>query len=207
MPLGWGLRMRGPARVRGSRPPGALHWTGSRRGGDCPVEAMRATLPGPELATGTWMTGKKTLAGGIVLLSGLLFVWMDRISAPGAAGWYGLAGLALGLLGLVLMVLDLVRGRDRRGWAAALLGAGVAYAVANAAVFVATLASDRFAIFDRGYVVGVAAVAPLLLWVALLVVALRTRKVGGLGALGFALWILAVAFGHFWMIAQASGSV
>lgn len=43
-----------------------------------------------------------------------LWTVMDRISAVGSQGRYGLGCLALAVLALGLMVADLVRGRGRR---------------------------------------------------------------------------------------------
>jgi hypothetical protein len=129
---------------------------------------------------------------------------IDTISAPGAAGWYGLACLLVAAVGFCMMVINVVRGQSGRIWPAGLLLAGIAYAVVNVVVFVVTLSTDRFAIFARTYVVSAALVGPALM---IIIVAGFSRRLGWLGVLGYAIWIGCVGFAHLWIVAQASASV
>ena len=85
--------------------------------------------------------------------------------------------------------------------------AGIAYAVANIGVFAVTILVERWAIFELAYIISVVFVGPALMIVALMIVAGFYKRLGWLGALGFAIWIGWVGFAHLWIIAQARASV
>jgi hypothetical protein len=125
---------------------------------------------------------------------------------PADLSWVA-ACLVVGLAGLSLMGVEFLRRPDRRKWSTAVLLAGLAYAVANAGVFLSTLSVDPFAIFDPNYLSFIAGIVPALVIGTLLVVASRRGEPGWRAPLGFGIWVGAVAFGHLWMIAAASASV
>ena len=149
---------------------------------------------------------------GVVAYSALVLsldlgVWMTRISAPGSAGWYALAILSAALVAATLSVADVVRSREQRGWGIGLLLAELGYAAANVGAFVLTLSADRFAIFDRAYVLSVLLIGPALAALAVAVLAALRGRNDRRGMLGFDLWAASVGCAHFWVVAQASASV
>jgi RNA polymerase sigma-70 factor (ECF subfamily) len=164
------------------------------------------SVPAGSAAPGGLVLAKKKLLGILAAVIGVLVAFMDVISSPGEAGWYGLGCLVFLFfsLGMVAVNIGLV---ERKRYGVGLLLAAFAWAAWNLAVFVGTLFLDRFLIFSGPYLIMVALAAPALMLIGLIVVAKKTGKLGSLGVVGFAVWILTVAFTHFWVVAQASGSV
>ena len=118
-----------------------------------------------------------------------------------------IACIGLALVSLYLMISEIRRGRDSRIWSAGLLLVALAYAAANAGVFIATVSADAFDIFELRYILSIAIFGPALMMIALVIVNRIYRQLSRRSITGFVIWILCVAVAHLYVIAAASASV
>ena len=151
------------------------------------------------------MTGVAVYVATVLVLdpwATLEFIWFD-----GATGVYAIACLIFLLVGLTLMIVNIIRAHDRRGWAIALLLCGIFYAVINIVCFIVTLSINPYFIFKSMYVVTILFGAPALV-IGIFISFLHSyRRLNWLGATGFVVWILLVAFAHYWVVVQCAASV
>ena len=118
-----------------------------------------------------------------------------------------LACVCLALIGLYLMAAEFALGQTSRIWSGGLLLVALAYAAANAGVFVATVSRDAFDIFELPYVISIAFVGPALTMLALVIISRMYERPGRRSVTGFVIWVLCVAVAHLYVIAAASASV
>lgn len=177
------------------------------RGEDEPRDASE--LPVVVSRSGPWAWVPCAVVLGIYLalvLRGDPVAMMTRVSAPGSALLFGLACVALASLGFWSMVGALALTADRMA-AAAPLVAGVGYALANAAAFLWILSTDRFGLFEPGYVGAVVRWGPGGFLTVALLVGARSRRVPGVGLMGLGFWVAGVGLAHLWAVGVASASV
>ena len=120
---------------------------------------------------------------------------------------YGLACVAVSLVGFGLMIVDIVIHHQRIAWSIVMLLSAIAYAAANFVALFVTIASDRFAIFEPAYALAVVVIAPAVAMALLLVIAAVRKSVGWFGLVGCITCIAAAGLTHFWLIAAAMQSV
>lgn len=113
----------------------------------------------------------------------------------------------MGVSSLVLMVVELVRGRRDRRWSALRLATGLVYAGINLGACAWMVSVDPFGLFDPVYVSAVSFFGPLTVVGVYLFTIRHAGEEQHLGSLAFATWIASVGLAHVWIIAQASASV
>ena len=151
------------------------------------------------------MTGVAVYIAAVLVLdpwATLEFIWFD-----GATGVYAIACLIFLMLGLALMIVNIVRADKGRGWEIALLLWGIFYAATNVIGFIVTLSIDPYFIFKSIYVVTIFFGAPALVIGICISLLHSYKKLNWQGATGLIVWILSVAFAHYWVVVQCARSV
>ena len=120
---------------------------------------------------------------------------------------YAIGCAFLALTGFTIMLVNVALNRVASLWSAGLLLSGIAFAAANAAIFIVMILVNAFAIFEPIYINAIVLIAPTLMIIASMIVAGVYKKINWLGVLGFVLWTWSVGLAHLWIIAAASASV